>query len=157
VHRNHLLPLNRVNTPPVGLFLGRCVAALSILFEESEANIVHLDSLCDLSIVNRPEFGGFRVRQRYVCGHDLLSFRAYVLAHQLDVGIVNLICGHVLATCSRWRRLLGSEHRGRDERSCGKTESESNVFFRVWTLLFRSIKGQVRNVALALLTGVVKN
>ena len=96
MHRNHLLPLNRVNTPPVGLFLGRCVAALSILFEESEANIVRLDSLCDLSIVNRPEFGGFRVRERYVC-HDLLSFRAYVLAHQLDVGIVNCSAAMFLA------------------------------------------------------------
>jgi hypothetical protein len=139
VHRNHLLPLNRVNTPPVGLFLGRCVAALSILFEESEANIVHLDSLCDLSIVNRPEFGGFRVRQRYVCGHDLLSFRAYVLAHQSDVGIVNLICGHVLATCSRWRRLLGSEHRGRDERSCSR-QSLKVMFFFKFGLCFSGVR-----------------
>ncbi len=157
MHRNHLLPLNRVNTPPVGLFLGRCVAALSILFEESEANIVHLDSLCDLSIVNRPEFGGFRVRQRYVCGHDLLSFRAYVLAHQLDVGIVNLICGHVLATCSRWRRLLGSEHRGRDEPSCSRQSLKVMFFFKFGLCFSGVMTGQVRKVALALLTGVVKN
>jgi hypothetical protein len=79
------------------------------------------------------------------------------MAHQLDVGIVKQLCGHVLATCSRWRGLLGAEHRGRDERSCSKTESESNVLFRVWTPLFRSMTGQVRNLALALLTGVVKN